>query len=382
MKTYFLDQGEFVGGAECFLIDFFNTLEESDCRQMQPEVVGGKSNDYKNRLKNKGVNVLNFLYPSVKGGVFAKALHSVELLKAAKRLTNVTQQERKKQFFSNTPRTHFVMHLAKKFFRIKGRWIVMFHDFTVPNFLVRSIGKRADVLVANSMATRNYLRKILPEHCYDKIRIVENGIDFSLIPSQTVPRKIEKILVLGRIDPRKGQLYALKAAKKLQADGVICLFDFVGGAVDGDTATNDYFDKCKVFAGEESLRNIRFLPEIDSVFEKIKEYDLVLFLPTEPETFGRVVTESLAMGKMVLSFDQTGPRDILQNFFYFLGRNGQVIPKNPFLIPPNNALALAKAIKHYIENPNEAIAMCMQARSFVEKNYNLKETKKRLMEIL
>ncbi len=382
MKIYFLDQGEFVGGAECFLIDFLNCLSEKDTQQVRPIIIGGKSDNYKDRLKNNNIRILDFDYPQVAGGVFARVLHLKKLFGAAKKLKKLTKGKKQKQFFSNTPRTHFVMYLAKKFFRIKGRWIVMFHDFTIPKFLVRRIAKTSDILIANSMATRNYLREIIPASCYDKIRIIENGINIESLPDAMVSQKLEKVLVLGRIDQRKGQIYALRAINILQKQGIDISFDFIGDSVANDKRTLKYQQECKSFVDATLLQKVRFLPETKEVFKTINEYDLVLFLPTEPETFGRVVTEALAMKKMVLSFDQTGPREILQNYYYYLGREGVSLKENPFLVTLKDSNELAEKIKFLSENSESCRTLSERGREFVSKNYNLKETKKRLLEIL
>ena len=55
-----------------------------------------------------------------------------------------------------------------------------------------------------------------PEEFHSKMRIVENGIKMADVPSSEIPRKIEKILLISRLDPRKGQMYLLQAAKELQ----------------------------------------------------------------------------------------------------------------------------------------------------------------------
>ncbi len=382
MKTYFLDQGEFVGGAECFLIDFFNNLGEKDIQQVRPIIIGGKSKNYQDRIINKNIKIIEFSYPQISGGVFARVLHLINLYRSAKKLKALTLGKGPKQFFTNTPKTAFVMYLAKKIFRIKGTWIVMFHDFSIPNFLVQHIAKTADILIANSTPTRNYLREIIAPRNYDKIRIIENGISLEKLPNAISLQKPLKVLVLGRVDQRKGQLYALMAANVLEKQKIDISFDFVGESVSTDKRTIKYEQKCHDFINATLLQKVRFLPETKEIFETINKYDLILFLPTQPETFGRVVIEALAMNKMVLSFDITGPREILQNYYYYLGRKGVTLKENPFLVSLKNYEELAKKIKFLSENPEICQSLSEYGRDFVAKNYNLKETKKRLLEIL
>ncbi len=373
--TIFLDQGEFLGGAERFLVDFFQNLNSLEKKQISPLILGGKSQKYQKFMA--GVPIEDFTFPSVKGNIFYKFFAIFHLLWTAWKLKKVIHSKKTRTIFSNTPRTHFVMLLAKSIFGIKGRWVCMFHDFTVPKFLVKAIGNTADVLIANSMPTRNFLRNCIANKNYDKIQIVENGIDFTQIPNPICPKEIKNILILGRIDPRKGQFFALEAADILQKTHPNLNFTFVGNPVASDPATLKYQKKCQDFVRFRKLKNVQFVPEVENPFETILKFDLALFLPTERETFGRVVIEALALGKLVLSFDMTGPRETLKNYEHFLR-----YPKTSVLIEGQNAKALAEKIAFFVDHPSEIKLFTEKARPFVEKNFSLEETRKRLVGIL
>lgn len=162
-KTFFLDQGEFLGGAERFLIDFLKNLTPAEQQKINPIFVGGKNPGYRNLLSDSSrssIEVIPFDYPQVRGNIFIKFLRIFPLIFKARTLTKLAQEKGASQFFSNTPRTHFVMFLARKIFGLKGKWICIFHDFTTrPNFLLKMICNEATVLVANSLPTRSFLRK-------------------------------------------------------------------------------------------------------------------------------------------------------------------------------------------------------------------------------
>ena len=374
----FLDQGEFLGGAERFLIDFFKALTVSEFAEIRPILVGGQHIDYRKSLPD--VIFEDFEFPSVRGNVFLKFFAIFKLLISAYKLKKLGQQKQAICFFSNTPRTHFVMFLTKKIFRVNVRWIAMFHDFTVPTFLLRRITGTADVLIANAVTTRNFLRKNSSSKNFEKIRIVENGINFDLLPQSVPAKQIKNILILGRIDPRKGQLFALQAAQILQDSHSEIMFNFVGSSVKTDKRTLDYEKKCLNFVKKKNLKNVQFFPETQRPFEQIAKTDLVLFLPTEPETFGRIVIEALALEKLVLSFNETGPREILQLFERKLKE--QNIDVSSVLVEQKNAKILAEKIIFFIKNPKKIKLFTMHSKEFVLKNFALKETKKRLIAIL
>lgn len=375
-KTLFLDQGETLGGAERFLIDFITSLNIVEKRRISPIILGGKIKNYQ-KMIGDSAKILDFDYPQVRGGAFKKLLASGRLLQAAKKLKNIIEQENIGQVFANTPRTIFILWIAKFFFHLKTRAIIMIHDFTIPQFLLRKISSKTDTIIVNSVPTRTIVRQIIPESAYPKMKIVENGINITQIPNAEIPRKIEKVLLIGRLDPRKGQIYLLQAAKKLQTTNPELKIFLVGSSFLQDKRTIEYEKELKKFAEIHDLKNVFFIPEVDNPFEAISSADMVLALPTEPETFGRVVTEGLAIGKIVLAFDQMGPRDILQNFARFSDLSAQ-----PLLIKKNSAKDLVKKIQFFAENPDIMTDYVKNSRNFVEKNYSLTETKKRLMNIL
>ncbi|MCK5460806.1 glycosyltransferase family 4 protein [Candidatus Gracilibacteria bacterium] len=387
-KTFFLDQGEFLGGGERFLIDFLQSLNDSEIRKIFPILVGAKSPIYKKFLLDEETNeslvkILDFKFPQVRGNIFIKFLKIFELFAAAKRLNVLVKQEQVIQFFSNTPRTHLVMFLSKMVFRTKGRWICFFHDFTLrPKFLLQWVCNRADVLVANALPTRNFLRENISKKNFRKIRIVENGINFETVLAACVPEKIKKVLILGRLDPQKGQMFALRVARIFLNKNSQVKFSVVGSSVLKDKRTVEYEQQLKNFTQEHRLENVNFMSEVKNPFIEIQKYDVLLVLPTEPETFGRIVIEALALGKLVLSFDETGPREILKNFYQFLGQKDIYLEQNPFLVKSCNAIELAEKLEFFVKNPESVHQVCSYGREFVEKNYPLSETKKRLLAIL
>lgn len=385
VRTFFLDQGETLGGAERFLLDFFKNLTPSEISRLSPAVVGGKLESYRHQIP-EGIKILKYKFPSVKGNWLRKISAGANILSSAQKLKTLVHKEGNAadvQIFANTPRTIFVGFLAKKIFGLKARFIVMIHDFTIPPKLLKRICATADVIIANSVITRQTIRgHIHPQDC-EKIKIVENGVDFheadkykALFEKSASP-KIEKIALVGRIDPRKGQMYALEAADLLQERNPHLKFFIVGASFSGDQATTEYEKEVRQFAKERNLKNVFFLDEVEQPFEIFATADMALVLPTEDETFGRVVIEALAMKAMVLAFDRNGPRQILQTFATFAKKSADFL-----LVEPENSMTLAEKIGFFADNPHEAEGYIENARKFVEEKYNLNETKKHLFRIL
>jgi len=379
-KTFFLEQAETLGGAERFTLDFFHSLSPTELRQLSPLVIGAKSKEYRDVLPER-IDVQAFLFPSVRGGSFGKIKAVFSLLQSAWRLRKLAKTHNARQFFSNTPRTHFVMFLAKTFFFLPGKWIVMIHDFTIPKFLLHNIARRCDIIIANSTPCREYLRRHIRKSDYRKMRLIENGIDFRKIPDGSVPQEIKNILLIGRIDPRKGQMFALQAADLLQERNPDIQFFIVGSSFSEDPRTVAYEQKIRTFAKDRNLQNVHFLDEVDDPFQTMNEADCVLALPTEGETFGRIVTEGLAMQKLVLVFDETGPSDILKNFEQFVETKTQKKRPHSLLVEKQNAMSLAERIGFFADHPQEAHPFTENARAFVEKQFSIEETRKQLFTV-
>jgi glycosyltransferase involved in cell wall biosynthesis len=380
--TIFCDQGETCGGAERFLIDFLASCSPSEIHRLNPIIVGAKSAEYK-KLLPENIKVIDFDFPSVGGGVFKKMKAIWRLFIAAKKFKNLISEFEVKNIFTNTPRTHFVVFLSRKFFFCGGKWTAFFHDFTTrPVILLRAICRSANVLVVNSLPTRKFLRERISKKSFYKIQIVENGIDFQKIPSQAPPDKLQNFLILGRIDPRKGQIFAIKAAIILRDEFPKIKFKIVGSPFKEDQRTMKYASKIRILAQEKKCENIEFISEVKDPFQEIIKADAVLVLSTEAETFGRVVIEALACSRLVLAFNETGPREILQNFEQFcLKKTGQKsLPS--VRIEKQSVENLVEKIKFFMQNFEQTKVFTNNAREFVKQAFALETTKKRLLNLL
>jgi len=379
-KSFFLEQAETLGGAERFTIDFLSSLSPTELRQLSPLIIGAKSKDYRQLLPDR-IDIVDFVFPSVRGGVGAKIKSLSLLLKSAHKLKNLAKKENAGQFFSNTPRTHFVMFLAKTFFFLPGKWIVMVHDFTIPSFLLKNIARTCDIVVANSTPCREYLRKHVRKSDYRKMRLIENGIDFRKVPESKAPREIKNVLIMGRIDPRKGQIFALQVADLLQERNPDLHFFIVGSSFPEDPRTESYEKELHQFAEDRNLKNVTFVGEVEDPFEEILKADCSLVLPTEPETFGRTVIEALVMDKLVLVFDETGPRDIIRSFEQFIESRTHQKLSQSLITESQNAMSLAEKIAFFADHPEEIQTFTDHGRAFVKKRFSLEETRKQLFTV-
>lgn len=97
--------------------------------------------------------------------------------------------------------------------------------------------------------------------------------------------------------------------------------------------------------------------------------DLTVLPSSPPESFGLVLIESLGCGTAVIASNIPGVRTVVDD-----GRDG-------LLVPPNDSVALASAMKRLLADDAKRRMMGKQGRAKVEARYNWRQIGKRLARI-
>ena len=227
----------------------------------------------------------------------------------------------------------WMVNLIKK---KKYKTVSTFHNvYNGNNFLKKVYNKglsKMDYIIANSSYVKN---EIINKYKLSKdITVISRGIDTNFFNQDKIkPKELnslkEKInfdkskkivLFPGRITPWKGQLDFLRIIERFKNRNYI--FYFAGGITSKSylEEINKRIDKfglnntCKVI-GKLNIYELRALINLSNI---------VLSLPIVPEGFGRTVSESLSMNKIVLAFNYSGVKDQLNNLDNFF----KIEPKN------------------------------------------------------
>ncbi len=116
----------------------------------------------------------------------------------------------------------------------------------------------------------------------------------------------------GRITQIKGQLDLVQIVAGLKARGVPVHSLLVGGV---HPRRQEYWQRVQTAIAEQGLADdITWLGARSDLREIMAISDVVLSLTTKPESFGRTVTEALALGRPVLGYDHGGVGEQLQRF--------------------------------------------------------------------
>ncbi len=182
----------------------------------------------------------------------------------------------------------------------------------------------------------------VPSH---KINVIPSGLDFDSITqnSKTESRNLLKLPeddflfgIVGRIDPKKGQLYALKATQLLSD----YKFKLVIVGEETPDSPSNYLKEIKEFIAVNQLeQKIIFLPFQKNPMEVFNAFDWTL-MTSDSETFGMVTIESMTQGTPVIGSNAGGTSELLD-----FGNAGLLFEtKNEIDLAEKMKLALEKRI--------------------------------------
>jgi glycosyltransferase involved in cell wall biosynthesis len=201
-----------------------------------------------------------------------------------------------------------------------------------------------------------------PLSLYINSTVVYNGVAPGGSPR---PRpSLNRIGILGRIAPEKGQLDFLKAARLLPSNYqfVIC-----GAPLFSNAAALSYFEQVREAAAGLP---VEFLGWRDDVNAVLSDLDLLVVPSTPVEATTRVILEAFAAGVPVVAANSGGIPEIVSD-----GETG-------FLTPPSDPAKLAARIHDAMTNPSALHRVAENARRAVGERYSLEQYQSRIMSIL
>jgi len=215
-------------------------------------------------------------------------------------------------------------------------------DISQNKVMIKIIERISDRIIILSQSMKVYFKE---EIIADKLKIIHNGVDFSLFKTLSEDDKSqlrqelsigkdEKIVtVIGTVEKRKGQFYFIEAIKLLKEINNVTYL-IVGNSLPGQARYKKRLEKeCFI----NNLSNVRFLPARADIPKLLQITDIVC-VPSLAEPFGRVVVEGMAAGKPVIGSNVGGIPEIIDN------------QKTGILINPADGISLAKAISYLLGN--------------------------------
>lgn len=179
-----------------------------------------------------------------------------------------------------------------------------------------------------------------------------SGVDveeYSVVPQPAVP----SFLLIARLLGDKGVCEYAQAAAQVRARHPQARFQLVGWIDDNPDAITQQELDAWVEAG-----TLEFLGKLPDVRPAIADCS-VYVLPSYREGTPRTVLEAMAMGRAIITTDAPGCRETVVD-----GDNG-------YLVPVQDAEALARAMERFIEQPELAETMGQRSREIAEQKYDV-----------
>ena len=207
----------------------------------------------------------------------------------------------------------------------------------------------SDHVMTMSYLTANLLAETLPE-LRERVSVVPYGVDLSRFEPQRVAaqRMIQMaqnwrvpddkaiIMLPARYVPQKGHALLLEALSEVKDIELRCLM--VGPSADGG-AYRDQLEKLIKTMGLEE--RVLLADECRDMPAALMLADLVVAPYLTPSTYNRVVIEAQALGRPLVASDYPCARELVEG------------SSMAWLVPPNDAQALAWAIRDALALPSE-----------------------------
>lgn len=225
----------------------------------------------------------------------------------------------------------------------------------------------ASVVVANSNATAAFLaaqwRSLAP-----RTRVVLNGYVFPDVAWRPhPPERARRVLVVGRLNLRKGQDLAIAAIERLVAEGRDVHLDLVGSVFRGYEWVEDELRRQAEAAGVGD--RVHFHGYQSSVAAYMLEADVVA-VPSRTEPFGGVAVEAMGIGCPVVVSGVGGLEEIALE---------QVTAE---VVRPGAVGDLARAIARLLDDSQESAAMGSRARADVRTRFSCERYERDLVDLL
>jgi len=239
---------------------------------------------------------------------------------------------------SRFPAWHVQIIRNKKF-----KTVSTFHNVYGSQNLFKKIYNKALSRVDHIVAISDFVKSTIINTYKineNKITVINRGVDtkffnaevnndnnfINFLNKYNLSSEKKIILYPGRLTEWKGQINFLKIMESFNDDQIICYFA-------GDDKNTSYASKLISEIKKKNLQqNCKIIGHLSKEDLRMMYIcaDIVISAPLKPEGFGRVVSESLAMKKIILCYDYGGAKDQLNGLdkIYKVSPDDQVEMRN------------------------------------------------------
>lgn len=344
----FLHPSSTLYGADMTLLQLIKGLDKQTFKCI---VVLPKDGSLADELQASGASVFIINMPLIARGFFnAKGLFLfiITTIRSLPRLKKIIKDHAVDLIHSNTLAV-FSGAVLSPLLGVKHLWHV--HEIILKPKLVRTllpkvVSRTAHIVVANSNQTASWFKSGLSiTNCV--IKTIFNGTDnerFNLsVDSSDFRKELHigsneiVITMIGRINRLKGQKVFAHAAELILGEVPDANFVIVGDPPLGrDHFLNELEESLSKL--NRARRRTRIIPYRHDIEKVYAASDIIVIPSTEPESFGLVAVEAMAMKKPIIASRHGGLLDIVED-----GLTG-------ILVKPNDERELASAVLRLIND--------------------------------
>lgn len=196
------------------------------------------------------------------------------------------------------------------------------------------------------------MEKLLPEMS-SKLRLIYNGLSMPEILPTPLSFTSPTLLLLGRLAPEKGFGVALKALALLKKEKIAVNLLLAGEGTERASL-------------EQSVAELNLTDSVQFVgpirreaIPSLMNQATVVVVPSDFESFGLVALEAMQMERPVIASNVGGLLEVVSN-----GATG-------LLVPPQDPVALAQAIRTLFKNPARTRQMGVEGRKKAIRQFTL-----------
>ncbi len=380
-KILFISHSSIIGGAE---ISLFTLIQNLDKSKFDISIILFEDGPFCEILKQTGYEpiVIKTSYEILKTKRYELGFipyfilkHLILSIPNVLKIKKIIRNENPNYIHTNTIKAHILGGIAGKISKKPIIW--HFRDYIKSSFTKRIIDFFALWLPNLIITNSNFVASQFPIEMKNKIITIYNGFDFSSIENLKEPNLIKKELeininekivgIFSRIDPWKGHEFFIEFASKIIERFPNIKFIIAGNSTEKE---KEYELKLKSKLEELGIKQFfLFIGFKQDVLNYINCVDIVVNPSIEPEPFGRVVMEAMALGKTVVATKNGGPSEIIAN-----GING-------FLISNLDPSHWADTIIELLLNEKKREIIGKRAKKHIFNNFNIEQNIKSIEKI-
>ena len=365
MNILFLDQFRTMGGGQRSLLELLPAIR---ARGWKARVVLPGDGVYAEKLRSGGFPV-DFVrcgdYTPARKGLTDFVRYGRESLPMLRGILDLTTGHRTDLLYVNGPRLLPAAALAALVRSIP----LVFHSHhrLVQPAAVRIAGEALRWSGASLVACCRFAAEpLLPYVAEDRRRVLYNGVsEPTWLGRRGNPAGGWNIGVMGRVEPEKGQLQFVEAARTLVAEFPKSRFSVIGAPL---FSGPQYLEKVKAAGRGLPVEFLGWQEDIGAAFSRL---DLLVVPSSDSDSTPRVVLEAFAAGIPVVAFPSGGLPELVQD-----GETG-------FLAGTPSVASLAARIRSVlVMDPYALRAVVKRARAAWSEHYTLERYQQEVIEVI